>query len=198
MERILKKKPSIQQKPELVAAQSGPTVNSPIVQLCSSRRQPPVSEPPGLPGPVSEPTLSREQSCVLPQQPGLTEPCQLTFHSQGQIASSSNSADPCPSLTFGDGSSQPTVSSFKEKCKNHSFSFWRREPQLCQASSLTLNASELLTVSVCISGFYGALSWTQHLPSYPEHTPSCQATVHISGVLLELLMALEHPRVPWG
>lgn len=120
------------EKPELVAAQSGPTVNSPIVQLCSSRRQPPVSEPPGLPGPVSEPTLSREQSCVLPQQPGLTELCQFTFRYQGQITSSSNSPDPCPSLTFGGWQFPAHSEQFQRKMQKPFLFFWLREPQLCQ------------------------------------------------------------------
>lgn len=132
METILKKKHRIQQRLELVTAQSGPTVNSPTVQLRGSQRQPPVSEPPGLPGPVSEPTPSREQSCVLPQQPGLTEPCQFTFRYQGQITSSSNSPDPCPSLTFGGWQLPAHSEQFQRKMQKPFLFFWLREPQLCQ------------------------------------------------------------------
>ena len=39
---------------------------------------------------------------------------------------------PVPLWHSGDGSSQPTVSRFKEKCKNHFFSFGSGSPQLCQ------------------------------------------------------------------
>lgn len=59
-------------------------------------------------------------------------PANLTFRGQGQVTAASNAPDPCPSLTFGDGSSQPTVSGFKEKCKSHSFSLGSQSPQLCQ------------------------------------------------------------------
>ena len=132
-ETILKSKNGIQQKPERAASQSGPTVNSPIVQLWGSRRQTPISAPPGLPGlgVRRHAAAGSSHACSL-GRPGLAEPCQSTFHDQGQVTSSSNSPDPCPSLTFGDGSSQPTVSSFKEKCKNHFFSFGSGSPQLCQ------------------------------------------------------------------
>lgn len=127
MEMILERKNGIQQKPELAAAQSGPTVNSPIVQLWGSRRQTPLSLPPGLPGldVRRHAAAGSSHACSL-SSPALKEPCQSTFREQGQVASSSNSSDPCPSLTLGGWQLPAHSEQFQRKMQKPFLYFWLR------------------------------------------------------------------------
>lgn len=118
----------MQQKPERAASQSGPTVNSPIVQLWGSRRQTPISAPPGLPGlgVRRHAAAGSSHACSL-GRPGLAETCQPTFHDQGQVASSSNSPDPCPSLTFGGWQLPAHSEQIQGKMQKPFLFFWLRE-----------------------------------------------------------------------